>query len=71
MVWDLQHRLQPLFPQVSADGIWENRERRFSTVLRRAALVITGTEVGRREIEQFSRRRAGQHSHHAPSDADL
>jgi glycosyltransferase involved in cell wall biosynthesis len=53
VVWDLQHRLQPFFPEVSADGIWEDRERRFSTVLRRAALVITGTEVGRREIEQF------------------
>jgi glycosyltransferase involved in cell wall biosynthesis len=53
VVWDLQHRLQPFFPEVSADGVWENRERRFSTVLRRAALVITGTEVGRREIEQF------------------
>jgi glycosyltransferase involved in cell wall biosynthesis len=53
VVWDLQHRLQPFFPEVSADGIWDNRERHFSTVLRRAALVITGTEVGRREIEQF------------------
>jgi glycosyltransferase involved in cell wall biosynthesis len=53
VVWDLQHRLQPFFPEVSADGVWESRERRFSTVLRRAALVITGTEVGRREIEQF------------------
>jgi glycosyltransferase involved in cell wall biosynthesis len=53
VVWDLQHRLQPFFPEVSADGMWERRERWFSTVLRRAAMVIAGTEAGRDEIERF------------------
>jgi glycosyltransferase involved in cell wall biosynthesis len=53
VVWDLQHRLQPFFPEVSAGDVWEKRERWFSTVLRRAAMVIAGTEVGRREIEEF------------------
>jgi glycosyltransferase involved in cell wall biosynthesis len=53
IVWDLQHRLQPLFPEVSARGEWRVRERDFSIRLRRAAAVITGNEAGRGEIEAF------------------
>lgn len=50
-VWDLQHRRQPYFPEVSDDGRWSYRERWMSAFLRRAALVIAGTAVGRDEIE--------------------
>jgi glycosyltransferase involved in cell wall biosynthesis len=53
VVWDLQHRLQPFFPEVSAKSEWELRERYHEVVLRRATIVIAGTEVGRREIERF------------------
>jgi glycosyltransferase involved in cell wall biosynthesis len=53
VVWDLQHRRQPFFPEVSGDGKWAYRERWLSTVLGRAALVVAGTEVGRQEIERF------------------
>jgi len=53
VVWDLQHRRQPYFPEVSDDGKWAYRERWMSTFLRRASLVIAGTEVGREEIERF------------------
>ena len=52
-VWDLQHRLQPFFPEVSREGIWDRRERYFARTLRRAAVVVTGTEVGKAEIERF------------------
>lgn len=52
-VWDLQHRLQPFFPEVSSGSQWDNRERHLSTVLRRASLVVTGTQMGRDEIERF------------------
>jgi glycosyltransferase involved in cell wall biosynthesis len=52
-VWDLQHRLQPFFPEVSSGRRWESRERILSTVLRRASLVVTGTDAGRDEIERF------------------
>ena len=52
-VWDLQHRLQPFFPEVSSGRQWDNRERRLSSVLRRASLVVTGTQTGREEIERF------------------
>ncbi len=53
VIWDLQHRLQPFFPEVSDDGKWDYRERWLSTVLRRAAMVVTGTAVGQEEIERF------------------
>jgi glycosyltransferase involved in cell wall biosynthesis len=53
VVWDLQHRLQPFFPEVSAQSEWELRERYHEVVLRRAAIVIAGTQAGRQEIERF------------------
>lgn len=52
-VWDLQHRLQPYFPEVSVRGAWQWREGMYSSLLPPAALVITGTETGRREVETF------------------
>jgi glycosyltransferase involved in cell wall biosynthesis len=52
-VWDLEHRLQSYFPEVSVSGEWNKRENSYSKVLRRAALIITGTEVGKAEIEKF------------------
>ncbi len=52
--WDLQHRMQPFFPEVSSVGwTWEAREQHYSNVLRRAAAVITGTEQGKRDVTQF------------------
>ena len=53
VVWDLQHRLQPWFPELSARGEWEAREARHSTFLRRATSIIAGTEAGRNEIQMF------------------
>jgi glycosyltransferase involved in cell wall biosynthesis len=52
-VWDLQHRLQPYFPEVSLSGEWERREKYYAKVLPRATLIITGTEVGKAEIASF------------------
>lgn len=51
--YDLQHRLQPYFPEVSAKGIWDGREKRLAVALRRASVIIAGTEAGKAEIEQF------------------
>ncbi len=53
VVWDLQHRLQPFFPEVSADGEWERRERQYGVNLRRAAGVVVGTAAGRDEVVRF------------------
>ena len=51
--WDLQHRLQPFFPEVSANGEWEARERQHASRLRRAARIIVGTETGKAELVRF------------------
>jgi glycosyltransferase involved in cell wall biosynthesis len=55
VVWDLQHRLQPWFPEVSGNGNWQHRDTLYTAVLGRAAAVIVGTEVGKAEVERFFR----------------
>ena len=53
IVWDLQHRVQPWFPEVSAGGTWKHREKFYSEFLRRAAIIIAGNDAGRKEIQRF------------------
>jgi len=53
IVWDLQHRLQPWFPEVSSAGTWRHREAFYSEFLRRATIIIAGTKAGQQEIERF------------------
>ena len=50
---DLQHLVQPYFPEVSKDGVWNYRERHYSVELRRASRIIISTHVGKAEIERF------------------
>ena len=52
-LWDLQHRVQPYFPEVSEKGIWESREVFNSRYLQRASIIVVGTETGRKEVERF------------------
>ena len=52
-VLDLQHRRQPIFPEVFADGEWDRRERLFYRELRGAAAVIVGNASGQAEVETF------------------
>jgi glycosyltransferase involved in cell wall biosynthesis len=52
-LWDLQHRLQPFFPEISTNGEWDNREIIYSKLLKRASFIITGTHQGKQEIEKF------------------
>src|SRR5690606_36914873 len=52
-VWDLEHRAQHYFPEVSAGGEWDLREKFVGSMLKRASYVITGTEIGKREISTF------------------
>ncbi len=53
-VWDLQHRLQPFFPEVSKVGWdWDSRERHYRDILPRATFVLTGTEAGKEELVRF------------------
>lgn len=53
VVWDLTHRYQPWFPEVSAEGMWDSREVFYSWFLRRASVVIAGTRIGQEQIERF------------------
>jgi glycosyltransferase involved in cell wall biosynthesis len=52
-VWDLQHRLQPWFPEVSGKGEWDNREKYYQKVLGRSSIILTGTSAGQEEVSQF------------------
>jgi glycosyltransferase involved in cell wall biosynthesis len=52
-IWDLQHKLQSYFPEVSRNGEWDRREEFHLKMLNRAASIITGTEAGKAEIERF------------------
>lgn len=52
-VWDLQHRLQPWFPEVGTLNEWNGRESYISTHLKRAAYIIVPNEVGRDELQFF------------------
>src|SRR5262245_1826794 len=52
-IHDLQHRLQPEFPEVSADGEWQRREYLFRNACRYATLAIADSEVGKEDILEF------------------
>jgi glycosyltransferase involved in cell wall biosynthesis len=52
-VWDIQHRIQPVFPEVGSTKEWTQREAHYSRELGQAAVVIVGTEAGRDEVERI------------------
>lgn len=55
VVWDLQHRITPWFPEMSAAGDWDRRELTFAWFIQRASKVITGTSIGVAELERYYR----------------
>ena len=52
-IHDLQHRLQPEFPEVSANGEWERREYLFRNGIRHATLLLADSDVGKEDILSF------------------
>jgi glycosyltransferase involved in cell wall biosynthesis len=52
-VWDLQHRVQPWFPEVSDNGQFRQREGCFAEGLQRAAFVITSSDETKAQVSQF------------------
>lgn len=55
-VLDLEHRVHPFFPEVSVSGsLWDDRDQFFSTMIPRAAYVISGTEAGKQQIIDYYR----------------
>jgi glycosyltransferase involved in cell wall biosynthesis len=49
-IHDLQHRLQPYFPEVSEGNQWQIRESLYSNAARRAAMLIADSPEGRDDI---------------------
>jgi glycosyltransferase involved in cell wall biosynthesis len=54
-VFDLEHRMKPWFPEVSAGGEFERRERFFNRYLPKATRVIVPNETGREQVVRFYR----------------
>ncbi len=52
-VHDLQHRLHPEFPEVSACGERSRREYLFSNCCRHAMTILTESEEGSRDVRRF------------------
>jgi glycosyltransferase involved in cell wall biosynthesis len=52
-IWDIQHLLQPWFPEVSARGEWERRHAYFTRHLLKATRVIVPNEAGRDQLMRF------------------
>src|SRR5262249_41094928 len=53
VVHDLQHRLQPEFPEVSAGGEWETREEVFQRAIGGATLAVTDPARGKEDVLNF------------------
>ena len=52
-IFDLNHRLQPEFPEVSAFGETNNREYFYINTCRFATLILVNSELGKAEILRF------------------
>lgn len=52
-VWDLQHLTHPWFPELSTGYVWHYRQAFNAQHLRRAMRIITGTQHGKQEIQNF------------------
>jgi len=52
-IFDLNHRLQPEFPEVSAFGEINNREHYYVNTCKYATLVLVDSEIGKADVLQF------------------
>lgn len=52
-VHDLQHRLNPQFPEVSAGGRWEHREYGFININQRAYRILVDSAIGKEDWLKF------------------
>ena len=51
-IFDLQHRLQPWFPELTSNREWEQREK-WAEAVRRAAIVTVGSPEAREQLCHF------------------
>lgn len=52
-VHDLQHQLQPEFPEVSQKGEWEAREYIYRNAAREALFLLVDSEIGKEDVLEF------------------
>lgn len=52
-VHDLQHRLNPQFPEVSAGGRWEHREYGFININQKAFRILVDSKKGKQDMLRF------------------
>lgn len=53
-IWDLQHRLQAYFPEVSLSGwTFDEREKFYGNAIQKASYVVIGNNDGANQIEKF------------------
>jgi glycosyltransferase involved in cell wall biosynthesis len=52
-IFDLQHRLQPWFPEVSANGQWSERETTWSQAALRASIILVGSDEAKKDLSFF------------------
>jgi glycosyltransferase involved in cell wall biosynthesis len=55
VVWDVQHRVTPWFPELSAKGMWDIRELANARFLQRATRIVCGTAAGQAELDRHYR----------------
>lgn len=53
IVWDLEHKNHPWFPEVGNRGEWTGREKGYQNTLGCASYILTGTKCGKEEIMHF------------------
>ena len=53
-IWDLEHRLQTYFPEVSVSG-WDfdSRENFYKNIISKASYVVIGNSEGAKQVQQF------------------
>jgi len=52
-VWDLQHRIQPYFPEVIDRGMYDLNYTDYSRYMRQAAIILVGNNTGKGEVERY------------------
>lgn len=57
--WDIGHRSTHSFPEVTVNGIFEERELFYSSVLPKALMIICESEAGKEEIVKYTN--VGEH----------
>lgn len=53
VVWDVQHRVTPWFPELGAKGMWDIRDLANGWFLQRATRIVTGTAAGQAELDRY------------------